>query len=286
MKTLVIGDIHGCYVELLELLDQAGLADDDRIIALGDIVDRGPDSSAVLDFFRSHPNALSIMGSHERKHIRASLGEIEPSIAQTLTRQQFSEQAYSEAVTFMKEFPMYVEIPEAILFHGLLEPGISLEEQRETVLVGSMSGEHHMKRHYNCAWYELYSGEKPIIAGHHDYSKVGKPTVYRDRVFLIDTGCCFGGNLTALHRWKEWEYASPDSCEMTRFCQKYGIEDHEWSMPEAGTFSQRQVCLRCEEQDNPRSEFIENLDNDCKSCGCPGGPDEHSMTYGEVQRYL
>ena len=55
MKTFIIGDIHGCFTELQELLDKAGIADDDRIIALGDIVDRGPDSVQVLDFFCDFP---------------------------------------------------------------------------------------------------------------------------------------------------------------------------------------------------------------------------------------
>ncbi|MBI4864540.1 MAG: metallophosphoesterase [Candidatus Riflebacteria bacterium] len=49
-KRLLIGDIHGCFRELQDLLDEAGLAESDEIIALGDIVDRGPDSVRVLDF--------------------------------------------------------------------------------------------------------------------------------------------------------------------------------------------------------------------------------------------
>ncbi len=51
MQRLVIGDIHGCYNELMALLDAAALSEDDEIIALGDIVDRGPDSEKVLAFF-------------------------------------------------------------------------------------------------------------------------------------------------------------------------------------------------------------------------------------------
>ena len=51
MKTFVIGDIHGCFAELQDLLDKAGIAEGDHIIALGDIVDRGPDTPQVLEFF-------------------------------------------------------------------------------------------------------------------------------------------------------------------------------------------------------------------------------------------
>lgn len=48
MRTLVIGDIHGCYVELQELLEKADLTREDKIIALCDTVDRGPKSPEVL----------------------------------------------------------------------------------------------------------------------------------------------------------------------------------------------------------------------------------------------
>jgi serine/threonine protein phosphatase 1 len=40
--TLIIGDIHGCYNELQDLLDKSGIGDDEPIIALGDLFDRGP----------------------------------------------------------------------------------------------------------------------------------------------------------------------------------------------------------------------------------------------------
>jgi len=72
---LLIGDIHGCYDELQALLDLAGLSGDDEIIALGDIVDRGPATPQVLEFFQTQPNARSLMGNHERKHLRSFRGE-------------------------------------------------------------------------------------------------------------------------------------------------------------------------------------------------------------------
>lgn len=51
MQTLVIGDIHGCYDEFQTLLDKAGLTEDDSIVSVGDCVDRGPKTPAVLRFF-------------------------------------------------------------------------------------------------------------------------------------------------------------------------------------------------------------------------------------------
>ena len=58
MKRLLVGDIHGCLDEFSDLLDKAGLGAGDGIVAVGDIVDRGPDSGGVADFFRSNRNAM------------------------------------------------------------------------------------------------------------------------------------------------------------------------------------------------------------------------------------
>ncbi len=77
VKTLIVGDIHGCWSEFQSLLDRAALGTDDQIISIGDMVDRGPESPRVLEFFRDTPNARAIMGNHEMKHIHAAGGETE-----------------------------------------------------------------------------------------------------------------------------------------------------------------------------------------------------------------
>ncbi len=197
MRQLVIGDIHGCYTELQALLDKAGLSEDDELIGIGDIVDRGPDSPRVLAFFQTHAPARAIQGNHERKHIRSFRGEIPPALSQRLTRQQLGD-AYADAVAFMSTFPLYLELPDAIVVHGFWEPSVPLEAQRETVIVGTLSGDKYLREHCDRPWYELYDGPKPLIVGHHDYGHDGQPFVYRDKVFGIDTNCCYGGALTGI----------------------------------------------------------------------------------------
>lgn len=51
-KTIVIGDIHGCYDEMIALINKIGVTDDDLIVSLGDIVDRGNKSLEVYHFFK------------------------------------------------------------------------------------------------------------------------------------------------------------------------------------------------------------------------------------------
>ncbi len=197
MRTLIIGDIHGCFDELQDLLALAGLGEGDAILATGDIVDRGPGTPEVLRFFAAYPNAHSVAGNHERKHIRSFAHEISPSLSQLIAREQIGE-SYPDWVAFMKTFPTYIELPEAILVHAYFEPGIPLPDQQVPVLCGQMSGEFYLKKKYTRPWYELYDGDKPIIVGHHDILFNGQVFVHRDRVFGLDTSCVHGRRLSGL----------------------------------------------------------------------------------------
>ena len=196
-KTIVIGDIHACHEELQDLLQRVGPTRDDRIVAIGDVVDRGPDNRSVLEVIRDTPNATSLLGNHERKHLRSARGEVEPAIAQRITRHELGD-AYPEWLEFMATFPVHIELAEALLVHGFFEPGLPLELQRENVLVGTMSGEGHLRRTYAQPWHELYDGDRPLVVGHHDYLRTGEPLIHKDRVYCLDTGACRGGRLTAL----------------------------------------------------------------------------------------
>jgi Calcineurin-like phosphoesterase len=199
MKTIVVGDIQGCYQEFLELLTLAEISAEDSIVAVGDLIDRGPDSRSVLEFFRNTPQAKSVMGNHERKHIRWFRGEINPAISMQIARTQIGEPAYTDAVVFMESLPAYIELPEAIVAHAFWEPGVTLKDQKEDVLIGGGKAEQYIQNICkDRPWWELYDGNKPLIAGHHDYSKRGIPLNYENRVYCIDTGCCYGNALTGL----------------------------------------------------------------------------------------
>lgn len=206
---LIVGDIHGCYDEFVELLEAAGINKQDEIIAVGDILDRGPKPNEVLDFFLNRPNTRTIMGNHERKHIRAFEGRGRAALSQRITRLTLGEEKYCEAYSFMKTLPLFLELEEALIIHGFWEPGLSVKQQNEKVLAGYMSAEAELERKLPSVWYELYDGEKPLIMGHHNYMK-GTPLVIEGRVYGVDTGACFGGSLTGL-LLPEFKYVSVPS---------------------------------------------------------------------------
>ncbi len=197
MNTLVIGDIHGCSVELQALLDKAGLSSGDQIVAVGDIVDRGPETPEVLGFFQNTPNTRVLMGNHERKHVRASRGEIQLAVSQRISQVQLTE-AYPAAVDWMSSLPLFLDLTEAVIVHGYLEPGIPLLEQKPSMVCGTMGAERILCEHYDRPWYELYDGTRPVIVGHMNYTDSDQPFIYHDKVFGLDTSCVMGKALTGL----------------------------------------------------------------------------------------
>ncbi len=197
-ETLIIGDIHGCRAELLELLDAAAVAEDVRLVSLGDMVDRGPDSGGVLELFRCRPGALAVCGNHERKHLRIARGELKPALAQRVTRRPLGADGYASALDFMGELPLHLDLGEVMAVHGFWEPGVALEEQDPMVLTGTMGGERKLLERWGSEWYRHYDGDKPMVVGHRDYRGSGAPLVWRDRVFGLDTGCVHGQRLTGL----------------------------------------------------------------------------------------
>lgn len=75
MRMFVVGDIHGCFDELMAALDAVGFDKaEDRLFALGDLVDRGPRSADVVRLLRE-PWFKSIMGNHEEMMVEAFGGE-------------------------------------------------------------------------------------------------------------------------------------------------------------------------------------------------------------------
>jgi len=191
MRTFIVGDIHGCYDELLELLDQANIQENDLVISVGDIVDRGPKSLEEYRYFKARENTLVLMGNHERKHLKGVL-----SYAQEIVKIQFGNE-YVSFVNWIGSLPYYYETEEAIIVHAAFEHDQMIGTQREDVLCGSTSGDRYLQTRYpkDSYWSDFYSGEKTIIYGHH---VVGESPKYLNNTIGIDTGSCHGGKLTMI----------------------------------------------------------------------------------------
>ncbi|QEM13913.1 metallophosphoesterase [Mucilaginibacter rubeus] len=190
-KTFVVGDIHGCHDELIALVKKIGLTDEDTLISVGDIVDRGNKSKAVYEYLKYRPNTKVLIGNHERKHLNSVL-----SYAQEIVKVQFAED-YQSFLDWLSALGYYYETEEAIIVHAAFEHDKALDQQKEEVLSGATAGDRYLEKKYlpETYWSEYYKGEKPVIYGHH---VVGDVPLIKNNTYGIDTDACHGGFLTAI----------------------------------------------------------------------------------------
>jgi serine/threonine protein phosphatase 1 len=198
MRTLAIGDIHGCLTALETLLDFAQVQSDDLIITLGDYVDRGPDSRGVIDLLISlgrQEQLVAIRGNHDFMMLEArrknSARDTWLALGGDATLKSYSKKASLKDVPdehwqFLEHTCVnYYETPTHIFVHAGLWPELPLGEQPEFVLF--------YERFHNPA---PHMSGKIVICGHTN-QKSGLP---RDEghAICIDTRVYKGGWLTCL----------------------------------------------------------------------------------------
>ena len=188
-RTLIVGDVHGCYAELMDLLDKAQLHSDDQIVLVGDLINRGPNNRQVLDFVHTARHVRSVLGNHEHNLLRyynGALRTLKYTYASVISDLGKDLGRYME---FLAHLPYTLELEEALIVHAGIRPGIPLAEQDPDDLVNlrALAPE-------GIPWYEFYSGKKPIVFGH--WVRLN-PLVLKNAIGL-DTGCVYGGRLTGV----------------------------------------------------------------------------------------
>lgn len=178
----IIGDVHGCYTELHALLTEIDPCPSDLIVFVGDLVRKGPDSSRVVDLVRSTPNMLSVFGNNEQK----VLSGIDDGV--------FSK----GQIRFLESLPDCISWPGSVVVHGGIDPGEPLSNQdRDTLL--TMRSIPPGNGYCGPFWFESYEGPPRVFFGH---TVLDEPIIDRNVVGL-DTGCVYGGALTAYDVGKE-----------------------------------------------------------------------------------
>ena len=234
MKVDIVGDIHGCFNELLQLLANLGytmdngipIHPDNRSIAfVGDAMDRGPHSLETMNLLFRLQDAKKIIyspGNHCNKFYRYAKGNkvqlqhgIETTVAElnalSLDKRQHFLKRY---IAFYEALPLYASLDneKLIIAHaGIRENliGTSNKKLRSFVLYGDVTGEQLPNgRPVRRDWAQAYKGAPFIVYGH---TPVLEPRFVHNTV-NIDTGCVFGGTLTAL-RYPELETVSIPSSQ-------------------------------------------------------------------------
>ena len=189
-RTVIVGDIHGCYQELLDLLDRVGLASGDQVISVGDLVAKGPSNVAVVDFFRAGKNRKAVIGNHDRVLLEKYLGhdvKLEPFHVRAIA--EFGDR-FGECMDWVAALPTYIDLGDYLVVHAGLRPGRSLAEQDLTDLTEIRQV---LIDDEEIPWFDAYKGSQTVIFGHWVF---GEPVVKANAIG-IDTGCVYGGRLTA-----------------------------------------------------------------------------------------
>jgi polynucleotide kinase-phosphatase len=222
----IIGDVHGCQPELAELLDTLGYqVGEDGVrrhpagrtaVFVGDLVDRGPDTPGVLRMVMgmvADAAALCVPGNHEAKLLRALRGrdvKVSHGLAESLAQLAAEPPGVTGQVT---------EFLDGLVSHYVLDGGrlvvahAGLREEmhgrasaavRAFALYGDTTGEtDEFGLPVRYPWAQDYRGKAVVVYGHTPVPEA----VWVNNTICLDTGCVFGGRLTAL-RYPERELVS------------------------------------------------------------------------------
>lgn len=204
MRTVIVGDVHGCASELASLLDTLAFTTGDRLVFVGDLVSRGPDSLGVLDIART-TGAMFVRGNHEQRlldwnrgrerwlrgdaPLAINLGKMHRDLARSLRPVDWS---------LLETSKIWIDLPEHDLrvVHAGIDPAVPFARQdpdtmlriRTVVLPVGRRGERHV------LWGEQYEGPPHIVFGHN----AAPGLQLHPWATGLDTGCVYGGRLTAM----------------------------------------------------------------------------------------
>jgi hypothetical protein len=208
MRTIILGDVHGCREELCTLLDRVAFASGDRLVFVGDLLARGPDSLGVLDVVRT-TGAIVVRGNHEQKLLdwrdarlawmtgtarpargpKGVLGRMHRAVARALRPVDWS---------ILDTTPLHLDLPEHQLrvVHAGIDPSVPFERQHAATLmrIRTVRAPELPRGKREVLWGSRYAGPPHVVFGHH----AAPGLQLHPWATGLDTGCVYGGRLTAL----------------------------------------------------------------------------------------
>lgn len=205
-RTLIVGDVHGCTGELETLLEQVGFAEgSDRLVLVGDLVARGPDSLGTLALVR-RLGARAVRGNHENKLLAWRRRQDEPlgaehaRVAQALRDEDWGQ---------LEAMPLWLDLPEhgVRVVHAGVLPDVEPQDTPPDALLKMRTfdarGRWSDEPDAGPLWGKRYAGPPHVVFGHNARPD---PQVH-SWATGIDTGCVYGGRLTGV--WLEADEPMP-----------------------------------------------------------------------------
>jgi len=192
-RTIVVGDIHGCYDELMDLLNQLNFGVSDRIVSVGDLVTKGPKNREVLELFMKDSRFSTVIGNHDLALRRLWNGEeVELKASQKEAHRELKADK-DRFTPYLNSLPFMIDLGSHLVVHAGLRPNVELHSQTTEDLTQIRTLGEDRESKDGTPWYDVYDGEKVVLFGHWPASDPR-----RGRMALgLDTGCVYGHQLTA-----------------------------------------------------------------------------------------
>ncbi|CAM9136895.1 unnamed protein product [Choristocarpus tenellus] len=210
-RVIVIGDVHGCVEELSALLRRVQYYPGDLLLFLGDLVAKGPDSPGVIRMAREL-GAVSVRGNHEfevlrccdilRRRAKAKSDDDFFTANNPMPRSQhyrIAQELSREDRTWLKNCPWYITSKDlgALFVHAGIVSGTSLIRQNPRVMMNMRSllpdGTVSSKCIKDKPWAKKWPGPLKVFFGH----DAERGLQLHEHATGLDTGCVYGGRLTA-----------------------------------------------------------------------------------------
>lgn len=218
-RTVFVGDIHGCLDDFKTLLalvgwsapsESAPAAQSPRIVSVGDLVAKGPDSVGVVRFCREN-GIEAVMGNHDYRVLHPMAGTEHERIRAALS---------ADDVSWLSAMPLWLRVPEhnILAVHAGVPPDVSpdddslaavdandLMNMRSVLPGGKVSASPDEGK----PWAPLWPGPVRVVFGHDAVRGL-----QREKFAVgLDTGCCYGNQLSALVMPDNVVLTVPSSCE-------------------------------------------------------------------------
>lgn len=192
-RTIVVGDVHGCYEELLSLLGAVEFSARDRLVCVGDLIVKGEKNREVLDLFMSDARFSSVLGNHDRavlRHLKGEHVKLKHHQEKCVAELGEGRERYRD---YLDSLPLWIDLGAHLVVHAGVRPGVALREQAIEDLTELRTLGPDRTSREGVPWYKVYDGEQTVLFGHWP---AGLPR-RGPRAVGLDTGCVYGYQLTA-----------------------------------------------------------------------------------------
>ena len=208
-RVIIYGDIHGCLKELKKLREKLQVNRNDIEISVGDFLNKGSKSVKTLRYIEKN-HIFSVIGNNEEKIIRYyyDYKKDPQKCAKNIRKYELKivKKLNTRDIHFLKSLPYFIKIKNLTVVHGGVKIGLKLnhnlseQDKKDITLIRFYNDKFEMvpysdKKNLIHFWSDHYNGSEGfVVFGHHPFKK---PKISKYAIG-IDTGCVYGGKLTAV----------------------------------------------------------------------------------------